>query len=286
MRTGIGTTWSGAVIYRSADGASSWLQVGSVANEATIGRIAVPPDMGITSTWDYENSIEVVVRAGTTLESRTEESVLAGANTAAIGVHGRWEIVQFINAEAISTTRYRLTTLLRGRRGTEHIVGTSAVNDYFVLVSGPGIIRLPLANANIGVEFFYRAVTFGSSFAAAVNQAFTGTGMALETFSPVHVLGERDSSEDVTITWIRRDRLHETMRSGIELPNSEANESYSIDIMDGSSVVRTLTSSTPTVVYTAADQTTDFGAPVPEVTVRVYQLSAIVGRGTPAEATI
>lgn len=52
------------------------------------------------------------------------------------------------------------------------------------------------------------------------------------------------------------------------------------------SVVRTLTSSTTSVIYTAADQTTDFGAPVPEVTVRVYQLSAIVGRGTPAEATI
>lgn len=287
MRTGIGTTWNGAVIYRSPDGAGSWVQVGSVANEATIGRVAVPAEEGISSTWDYENSIEVVVRAGATLESRTEEALLIGANTAAIGVNGRWELVQFLNAEEISANRYRLTTLLRGRRGTEHLVGTGLVNDYFVLVSGPGIIRLPLAMANIGVELFYRAVTFGSSFAAATNQAFTGNGMSLETFSPVHVLGERgDSSEDLTITWIRRDRLHETLQSGVELPNSEASESYSIDIMDGTSVVRTLTSSTPSVVYTAADQTADFGAPVPEVTVRIYQLSAIVGRGTPAEATI
>lgn len=287
MRTGIGTTWTGSVIYRSPDGAGSWVQVGSVANEAIIGRVAVPPGIGITETWDYETSIEVVVRDGTTLESRTEEAVLLGANAAAIGVNGRWEIIQFMHAEALSSTRYRLTTLLRGQRGTEHIVGTCAVNDYFVLVSGPGIIRLPLAVANIGVELFYRAVTFGSSFAAATNQSFTGQGVALETFSPVHVRGERgDSSEDLTITWIRRDRLHQTMRSGVQLPNSEASESYSIDIMDGSSVVRTLTSSTPTVVYTAADQITDFGSPVPEVTVRVYQLSAIVGRGTPAEATI
>lgn len=285
-RSGIGTTWNGAVIYRSADGGGSWTQVASVVNEAVVGRINTALPAGITSTWDYANSIDVIVPSGVTLESRTEEAVLNGANAAAIGVDGRWEIVQFLDAEEISSNRYRLTTLLRGRRGTEHLVGTSQINDYFVLVSGPGIIRIPMQTSQIGAEMIYRGVTFGSSFASATSQAFTGNGMALETFSPVYVHGERDSSEDLTITWIRRDRLHETMRSGVELPNSEASESYSIDIMNGSSVVRTLTSSTPSVVYTAADQTTDFGAPVPEVAVRIYQLSAIVGRGTPAEATI
>lgn len=286
-RAGVGTTWSGAVIYRSADGGGTWAQVGSVVNEAIVGRINTALPAGITGTWDYENAIDVIVPAGTTLESRTEEAVLAGANAAAIGEDGRWEIVQFLDAEEISANRYRLTTLLRGRRGTEYLVGTSEVNDYFVLVSGPGIIRLPLETAQIGAAMVYRGVTFGSTFSSSTTQAFTGHGMALETFSPVYVHGERgDSSEDLTITWIRRDRLHQTMRSGVELPNSEASESYSIDVMDGDTVVRTLTSSTTSVVYTAADQTTDFGAPVPEVTVRVYQLSAIAGRGTPAEATV
>lgn len=286
-RSGAGTTWSGAVIYRSADGGGTWTQVGAVANEAVVGRVNTALPAGITGTWDYENALDVVTGSGVTLESRPEADVLAGANAAAIGVHGRWEIVQFLDAEEISPNRWRLTTLLRGRRGTEHLVGTSAINDRFVLISGPGIVRLPLASSQIGVEMNYRAVTMGSTFAAAPNQPFTGAGQALETFSPVHVRGERgDSPEDLTITWTRRDRLYQTMRDGVELPNSEADESYSIDIIDGSAVVRTLTSSTPSVVYTAADQTTDFGAPPAEVTVRVYQLSAIVGRGTPAEATI
>jgi hypothetical protein len=288
-RTGIGTTWNGAVIYRSADGGGSWVQVGAVANEATVGRVNTALPVGITSTWDYENEIDVVVPTGTTLESRTEAAVLLGANAAAIGVNGRWEIVQFLNAEVISANRYRLTTLLRGRRGTEHIVGTSAANDYFVLVSGPGIIRLPLTTAQIGAELIYRAVTIGSQFIGALSQAFTGNGMALETFSPVHILGSRDEmTDDLTITWIRRDRLHQTMSSGIEVPNSEASESYSIDIIDVDdvTVLRTLTSSTTSVVYTSAQQTTDFGGPVAAVTVRVYQLSAIVGRGTPGESIV
>jgi hypothetical protein len=285
-RSGIGTTWGGAIIYRSADGGTSWTQVAAVANEARVGRINTALPSGITSTWDYENSIDVVVGSATAFESRTEEDVLVGANTAAIGVHGRWEIVQFQDAEEISANRWRLSTLLRGRRGTEHIVGTSEINDRFVLLSGPGVVRLPLSTAQIGVEMRYRGVTMGSTLAAATTYPFTGTGMALETFSPVYVRGERDLSEDLTITWIRRDRLHQTMRDGVEIPNSEANESYSIDILDEVTVVRTLTSSTPSVVYTAADQTTDFGAPVPEVTVHIYQLSAIVGRGTPGVATV
>lgn len=285
-RSGIGTSWNGAVIYRSADSGASWTQVGSVANEAITGRLNTALPAGITSTWDYENAIDVTLGAGVSLENRTEADVLNGANAAAIGVHGRWEIVQFLNAEEIGPNQWRLTTLLRGRRGTEHLVGTSAVNDRFVLVSGPGIVRLSLSSGQIGATLSYRAVSMGSTFAAAVPQLFASSGMALETFSPVHVRGERDSTDDLTITWVRRDRLYQTMRSGVELPNSEANESYSIDIMDGTSVVRTLSSSTPSVVYTAADQTTDFGSPQSEVTVHIYQLSAIVGRGTPAEATI
>lgn len=285
-RAGLGTSWNGAVIYRSTDNGSTWSQIGTVANEAKVGRINTPLPVGITSTWDNENSIDVVVGPGTTLESRTEDDVLSGANAAAIGTHGRWEIVQFLNAEQIGTNRYRLSGLLRGRRGTEHLVGTSEINDRFVLVSGPGIVRLPLATAQIGVPMLYRAVSVGSTLGSAGAQSFTGTGMALETFSPVYVRGERDSTEDLTITWIRRDRLHQTMRSGVELPNSEDSESYSIDIMDGDLVARTLSSSIPSAVYAAEDQITDFGSTQPVITVRIYQLSAIVGRGTPAEATI
>jgi hypothetical protein len=45
-------------------------------------------------------------------------------------------------------------------------------------------------------------------------------------------------------------------------------------------VVRTITGlSTPTATYTSAQQTTDFGSPQAEVFVRVYQVSATVGRG-------
>ncbi|MBX6329380.1 MAG: hypothetical protein IRY89_12480, partial [Pseudolabrys sp.] len=42
----------------------------------------------------------------------------------------------------------------------------------------------------------------------------------------------------------------------------------------------------PAATYTAAEQIADFGAPQASVAVRVYQLSATVGRGRPAAATL
>lgn len=49
---------------------------------------------------------------------------------------------------------------------------------------------------------------------------------------------------------------------------------------------RTITSTTPTATYSAADQTSDFGVLQSRVLVRIYQVSATVGRGAAAEAVL
>jgi hypothetical protein len=51
-------------------------------------------------------------------------------------------------------------------------------------------------------------------------------------------------------------------------------------------VVRTIAVTAPSATYSAANQTTDFGAAQAEVVVRLQQISALVGRGLPAEATL
>jgi hypothetical protein len=66
-------------------------------------------------------------------------------------------------------------------------------------------------------------------------------------------------------------------------------EAYEVEILDGATVKRTLAAASPSVTYTSAQQTADFGAPIAwpsTLDVRVYQLSATYGRGTPAEATL
>lgn len=91
---------------------------------------------------------------------------------------------------------------------------------------------------------------------------------------------------DLTLTWVRRTRIGGDSWDVVEVPMGEADESYEIEILDEGVVKRVLNSTGPAVVYAAAEQVIDFGTPRSAYSVRVYQMSAVVGRGAPLEATV
>ena len=66
-----------------------------------------------------------------------------------------------------------------------------------------------------------------------------------------------------------------------EVPLDNAPEAYRVEIFDGPTLVRTLEVDTPTAVYDAADQATDFGAPPSFFDFTVSQLSPLYGDGHP-----
>ena len=70
------------------------------------------------------------------------------------------------------------------------------------------------------------------------------------------------------------------------MPLGEEGERYEVDILDGANVVRTLVSTTPSVIYSSAEQTTDFGSAQAAVACRVYQLSQVWGRGEARHAVV
>jgi hypothetical protein len=283
--TGSGTEWGGALIWRSLDGTGGWTNLASAAAEASIGRVVTPAAAGITTTWDDENSLTITLESGS-LASATEAQLLAGANTAAVGVNGRWELLQFLTATQISATQWTLSNLLRGRRGTEHWVGTGAVDDRFILVSGAGVFRLPVDIADIGQDRVYRAVSAGKPFAGGLDQTFASQAVALLPFAPVYFEVENVGG-DLVFSWIRRGRLGRALPSGADIPLSEESEAYVLDIYAAGSptqVVRTISTAVQSATYTVAQQVADFGSPGPySITAMVYQVSATIGRGTPAE---
>ena len=109
--------------------------------------------------------------------------------------------------------------------------------------------------------------------------------MGLRPLSPAHVRGAR-AAGDLAITWVRRTRIGGDSWDAVEVPLGEDTERYEVDILDGATVKRTLTATSPTATYTAAQQTADFGAPQSSVSLRVYQLSPVHGRGTPRSAVL
>jgi hypothetical protein len=287
---GSGTRWSGCAVYKSVDG-DTFAQTASLTGSPPIGSLISLLGAGITTTWDDEHYIDVAVAKGE-FESRTDDAVLSGANTVAVGVDGRWEILQFGTAVDMADSAgpfTRLSHLLRGRRGTERFVGTHMLADKVVGLTMGNLFRLANSASGIGVAMTYRAVTLGASIGSGIDQSFTPRGVALLPFSPVD-LSAHFSGGDLIISWIRRDRFGLTLTSGVAVGMSEATEAYQVDIIDGvtspGGVVRTISSTTPTVTYTAAQQAADFGSALTEYNIAVYQMSAVVGRGAPLQGTI
>jgi hypothetical protein len=279
-------TWGGAVLYVSADEGASYQAVATILNETTMGSATnALGDFHGGNIVDELNSVNVVLSQGT-LSSTTNAGLLNGANACVIGD----EILQFRDATLESNGSYTLRGLLRGRRGSEYAMGGHEAGDRFVLVDVTSNLRITAPTSDIGRTKLYKAVSAGSSLASTTAQEFTNLGTGLKPYAPVHLGGGRDGSGNLTLTWKRRNRIDGAWRDLVDVPMSEASEAYVVRIFADNTyatVARTIEGITsPTTAYSAADQTTDFGSPPATVYFDVRQLSAVVGPGHAARASI
>lgn len=275
--------WRGAQLFSSPDDAA-YEPLGAVITSATMGYATTAlGDFAGGNVFDEANTVTVQFENGTPA-SAAELDVLNGANAALLA----GEIIQFKNAALVSGTTYTLSGLLRGRRGTEAAMPEHSIGDRFILLAvNSGLMRARRPSIEIGVTRYYKAPSFGTAIALASSTAFTNGGAGLKPLSPVYLRGFRNAALDLTINWIRRGRIGWEWANFADVPLGEASESYSIDILNSSgAVLRTIAATTNTASYTAAQQTTDFGSTQSSIAVRVYQISATVGRGFPASGSI
>lgn len=287
--TAISDGWRGADVLRSSDGGTTYSTMSRVALRTVIGDVATALPSGPTAYWDRGNTLTVVLAyENHTLESRDEDLVLNGANAFwlgnANGVGG--EIVQFATATLVAPKTYQLSNLLRGRLGTEANVGTHGSNEVFVLINTSTLGRSDFGPADWNALRNYKPVSILNDQADVTAQQFTNTGVGLKPLSGVSVVGVRDTSNNLTVTWIRRSRLRSPGLGNGPVPLGEETELYEIDIFTGAVVVRTITATTPSITYTAAQQTADGKTPGAAVTMRIYQMSGTAGRGFPAISTV
>ncbi len=277
--------WRGTVVYISTDSGSTYTQVFNTVVSGTIGyAITALGTWTETNTWDYANTLTLVMTSGE-LQSVTEQDVYNGLNAAIVGN----EIIQFRDAELIDTNTYKISYLLRGRRGTEQWMGSHIVGDRFTLFTNTTGFFIPQPTSLLNVPELYAGVSVGSSLQYTPNQTFTNTGSSLKPYSVVNPRGVRDVSNNLTIFWTRRGRLANDWRDNADIPLGEQSEKYEIDIYNGglSVVLRTITiTNQQSVVYTAAQQVADFGSTQSSINMMIYQISATVGRGFSRSATL
>ncbi len=278
---GVEAGWRGTVIYRSDDGGTNYTKLTNTDEPAIMGHATTALGHAMPQLIDHANSVTVIISGGT-LESVNDLALLNGANAALLGN----EIIQFKTATLLAQGKYELTGLLRGRLGTEHEVASHVAGERFILINST-LAKVAMADGLIGLSRSYKAVSIGNSLANTTALDFTYNARALKTYAPVHITGARDGADNLTISWVRRARIGGGWQDFVDVLLSEDSEAYEVDIMDGSTVVRTISGlSTPQATYSAADQTTDFGSAQSSVMVSIYQLSARVGRGVPATAAV
>jgi hypothetical protein len=275
-------SWRGATLFQSADGGASYQSIATFTNAATMGQtVNALGDFHGGNIPDELNSLTVRLTSGE-LSSISFDSFIAGIQQAVIGD----EIAYFRNAALNSDGTYTLTGFMRGRRGSEYAMSTHVARERFVLLNPNTMVRVAASTSDIGRTQLYKAVTSGGSLGTTAPQSFKNEGAGLKPYAPVQVGGGRNAAGDLIINWTRRTRIGGEWRDNVDVPLGETREQYQVDILNGASVVRTLTVTTPTMTYAASDQVADFGSAQSSITVSVYQISEVVGRGYPANATI
>lgn len=281
--------WPGGVIYRSVDGGQTWTDLQGFTSPVSMGYARGALGAGRFDIVDASSVLDVDMMAGD-LSSIDELAQFAGGNALAYGAPGRWEICSPRTVTLNADGSLRMTDWLRGRFGTEWAASLHQSGDALVLLTDPDLAWISMESGAIGLARDYRGITSGRSIDTDTTRSETYSAVNLTPLSPVYLNGSRHpSTRDWSLSWTRRGRVSPDWRSSVDVPVGEASEAYEVEIYDGSgyaTVKRTLTASTPAAAYTSAQQVTDFGANQATLYVRVYQISATVGRGYPLTTSI
>lgn len=281
--------YTGGVLYESIDGGASFQPIKHIGTRALMGTTVGTLAGGVSGRFvDTVNTIDILLDdAYEELSSEPIEQVAAGRTN--LMLIGR-EVVGFQTATLVDVRTYRLSNLLRGRRNTEAEIDNHFENEMCLLLTSAGVGFIDLGLPAIGVPREYRAVPTGMAVEDVDTTVYlTPTGTSMLPFAPYAVRAKRDSSNNLTMWWERRSQVPFRLLSGVRGPEVDGEEQYEIDIIDTSipDTLRTIRTDVGerSIEYSAADQTTDFGAPEADIEFHAYKL-APAGRGIRLEGEV
>jgi hypothetical protein len=217
-----------------------------------------------SALFDRVNAVEVeLLHAGMELEARDDDALAAGANLALIGE----ELVQFGSVEPVGPGRFRLSRLLRGRRGTEWAASAHQAGEGFALIDAASLRTIALP-PGLGTGTRVQLLASGVADPEPAAAALVVRGEALLPPAPVHLRAQAAGGGDIMLSWVRRSRTGWSWASGGDTPLGEESERYELELA-GAGGVRRVELSESRFRYEAAARAADGPGPVQ---VRVVQL--------------
>jgi hypothetical protein len=276
--------WPGTLAVLRKSGSASFTLNRTISAPATMGVTLSTLPQGAAHRLDHSVMLDVKLESGA-LASVSREELLNAANIAAIGTEATgFEIIQFEVATLIATDTYRLSGLLRAQGGSaaEMLASRAAGQDFVLLNEAVVPVVCTLQEATLPSTWRIGPAHLDHAHPCYLEKNINGTLKALRPLAPVQPRMKKVAG-GVELSWIRQTREAGGSWDLAEVPLGEERESYLLDILDGATVKRGVTLFAPSYFYSDAAMTTDFGAPQTSVALRVAQLSALVGAGTPLE---
>ncbi|HEV2568703.1 phage tail protein [Sphingomonas sp.] len=227
--------WRRAQLMVSLDAGESWERVGTTAAPAIMGVLTTGLASGSAELFDRINSLEVqLLHDDMMLEDADEARLLGGANLACCG----GELLQFGRAEPLGGGSWRLSELVRGRRGSA--VMAHAAGERFVLIEPDALLAYDPPQSQAGGEV--RMLASGVGDAAPVEAVTLAVGEALRPPPPAHFTAARRSDGGFDVHWVRSSRIGWAWIDGMDAPLGEVEERYRLRVLraDGSSRVHEL----------------------------------------------
>jgi hypothetical protein len=283
-----GGTFGGSVLYSSVDDVTFDPAVSFAAKNITGSCTTTLAACVTADAWDYKNTLTVALSNNTdNLTSVTALEVLNGANLAWVGRSdgSTGELIQFQTVSETSPGTFVLSNLLRGRRGTEFATGTHVASEKFVLLDSWADVDF--TETDVLKTRYFKFVSLRQDVDDVTSSSFVGRGEGGVSRSVALASTDRNASNDVSVSWLPRTRW---FSSGIGYGpiDLRESESYEIDWTDsaGTTVYRTVATTSRTTTYTATEQTADGLTPSATRYGTIYQISASRGRGYPTRFII
>ena len=287
VRTLSGVT--GVQIIQSLDGGINYTKTIAVfnADEFTdwgYTTTVLPAPIVDFSCYDRDSTVNIKMVKGV-LSSAPLLDVNNGVNSVIIGDSGRWEYLKFVDALALGQDSYTIEFFSRGRRGTNLHLADHVNADNFIVMNRKHMKAVTFDVADVGTTLYFKAVPFGQLESLASPHIITFAGESLKPYTVTLVKGSHDGAGTWTITWMNRTRVGGKWSDLVGPSIGEASEVYDLEMLDGpgGSVVHTQNGlTTKTATITPADIEAGIGSPAQDITtisVKIYQVSATVGRG-------
>jgi hypothetical protein len=212
--------WRGAALYRVQGNTLVPLGTSGTAR-AIIGALVEPLPASSALLFEPDSSMLVdLVADDLALTDSDLEGLAMGANRLLVGS----EVIQFAQAMALGSRRWRLQGLLRGRGGTEPQAALGHAAQTAVILLDDALV--PLDPVEVPPIASTRIAAIGTGDVQAVIAPLANAGLSRRPPMPVHPLLVVDSDETWTLCWTRRARGHWRWDDAVDVPLVEEKEAY------------------------------------------------------------